>query len=292
MISSDSLSVWNADHPLPSFMDHALTINDIPSLSPPNMANYTSGPLPNMLPDYVLINDTADFWPQSHSNGESESGSSSRGQIGDSPLSDGSAEGPQFPSTTSSSISLPWPVSVVLCPGDSTNIDWDRCENASVSFSKLLEKCSELDRSADMLQEQDHHHQRTTITHHHLPPILRAIDALCELFAASIDEHPAPCRKASLDPALLALVIAANFKILQVCSLLVSISVSETQTPHVQLLLKRIGFNLMQTKIALAFMKEQEMTSPSVFQTALDQAARIHRQILVMTKDNDGLSLS
>lgn len=60
---------------------------------------------------------------------------------------------------------------------------------------------------------------------------------------------------------------------------------------HVQLLLKCVNFNLMRAKIALAFMKEQEMTSPSVFQTALDQTARIHRQILLMMEDKDGLSL-
>ena len=149
-----------------------------------------------------------------------------------------------------------------------------------MSFATLLEKCSELDCAAKMLKERD---QRTGI-HLHLPPILRAIDALCDLCAVFIHEHPAPCPKEYLDPAILALVIAANFKVLEVCALLVSLSVSNVQRPHDQLLLKSIDFNLMQTKIALVAMKEQEMTSPSVFQTALDQRVRIHQQIVVMTE--------
>lgn len=131
-----------------------------------------------------------------------------------------------------------------------------------------------------MLKDQD---QRAALAQH-LVLILRAIDALCDVCAAFVSEHPPPCSKSLLDPAILALVIAANFKVLEVCGLLVSITVSEMQRPQDQLLLKRIDFSLMQTQIALTAMKEQEMTSPLVFQTALDQAACIHRQIIVMTE--------
>jgi hypothetical protein len=116
-----------------------------------------------------------------------------------------------------------------------------------------------------MLKELD---QRSALAQH-LVLILRAIEALCDLCAAFVSENPPSCPKKSLDPALLALVIAANFKVLEVCGLLVSITVSNMQRPHDQLLLKRIDFNLMQTRIALTSMKEQEMTSPLVFRQRL-----------------------
>lgn len=223
---SDNVSAWNAGQILLSLMDHVLTVNDISSLCSPEIAGFTG----DMFPDYVLIDDTAGFWPQSHSNCGSDSGSSSWGREGGDPL-----EGHRFPNTTSGSISPPWPVSVA-CPGDSTSH-----ENSSVSFARLLEKCSELEQSAGMLNERD----QSTINH--IAPIPHAIDALCDPCATFIDNHSAPCRKEPLDPALLALAIAANFKILQVCGLLVSISTSDAQRPHTQMPLKRIGFNLMQT---------------------------------------------
>ncbi|KAJ5551248.1 hypothetical protein N7461_005946 [Penicillium sp. DV-2018c] len=146
--------------------------------------------------------------------------------------------------------------------GDTRSVDWDRWDQMSVSFATLIRKCGELDQAADMLNSE-------------------GARPAC---AAFVSENPPPCPKESLDPALLALVIAANFKVLEVCGLLVSITVSDMQRPHDQLLLKRIDFNLMQTKITLTSMKEQEMTSPLVFQTALDQAACIHRQVMAMTE--------
>lgn len=163
---------------------------------------------------------------------------------------------------------------------DGRSVDWDRWDQASVSFATLLEKCSEPDQAVCTLKDRD---QRSALTQH-LVLILRAIGALCDLCAKFVGEHPPPCAKKFLNPALLMLVIAANFKVLEVCGLLVSITVSDMQRPHDQLLLKRIDFNLMQTKIALTSMKEQEMTSPLIFQAALDQAACIHRQIMVMTE--------
>lgn len=169
----------------------------------------------------------------------------------------------------------PWPGSFSRYE-DGRSVDWDRWDQASVSFATLLEKCSELDQAVCMLKGRD---QRSALTQH-LVLILRAIDALCDLCAKFVGEHPPPCAKKSLDPALLMLVIAANFKVLEVCGLLVSITVSDMQRPHHQLLLKRIDFNLMQTKIALTSMKEQEVTSPLIF-----QAACVHQQIMVMTEE-------
>lgn len=37
-------------------------------------------------------------------------------------------------------------------------------------------------------------------------------------------------------------------------------------------------------------MEQREMTSSSAFQKALDRAARIHRQILVMTEDKSSFT--
>lgn len=149
-----------------------------------------------------------------------------------------------------------------------------------MSFPILLENCSELDRAAKMLKERG---QRTGI-HFHLPHILHAIDALCDLCTAFVYEDPAPCPKELLDPVILALVIAANFKVLVVCAVLVSLRFSDVQRPHDQLLLKLIDFNLTQTKIALLAMKGQEMVSPSVFQIPLDHGVRIHQQVVLMTE--------
>lgn len=80
------------------------------------------------------------------------------------------------------------------------------------------------------------------------------------------------------------LMIAAKFKVVEVCGLLVSIIVSDMQRTHDQLLLKRIDFNLMQTQIALTSMKEQEMSSPLILEGELAQAACVHRQIMAMTE--------
>lgn len=120
--------------------------------------------------------------------------------------------------------------------GDSERVVRDRWKHSSVSFATPLEKCSKLDCATKVLRERD----RRTGIHIHLPPILRAIDALCDQCAVFIHDHAAPCPKESLDPAVLALVIAANFKVLEVCALLVSLSVSNVQRPHDQLLLERI----------------------------------------------------
>lgn len=263
--------VWHATSALPSFMSNALPTSDV-SL-PVNLPTFTSAPLshPPTPPDYLLANDNIGFRPQSQSNGNSESGSSCgplRGSLSDASVA-----------SLYSRIYAPLPGSFSRYE-DGRSVDWNRWDQASVSFATLLEKCSELDQAVYMLKDRD---QRSALTQH-LVLILRAIDALCDLCAAFVGEHPPPCAKKSLDPALLMLVIAANFKVLEVCGLLVSITVSDMQRPHDQLLLKRIDFNLMQTKIALTSMKEQEMTSPLVFQAALDQAACVHRQIMVMTE--------
>ncbi|KAJ5358485.1 uncharacterized protein N7496_010898 [Penicillium cataractarum] len=227
-----------------------------------------------MLPDYFSMDESIGVRAISQSTDPSDSSLSSPARVV-SPLVHGH-EGSRFPRI----VSPMWPEMSVPQAGDTESVGLDRWKNSSVSFATLLEKCSELDCASKVLKERD---QRTGI-HLHLPPILRAIDALCDQCAAFIHEHPAPCPKESLDPAVLALVIAANFKVLEVCALLVSLSVSNVQRPHDQLLLKRIDFNLTQTKIALVAMKEQEMTSPSVFQTALDQGVRIHQQIVLMTE--------
>jgi hypothetical protein len=87
-----------------------------------------------------------------------------------------------------------------------------------------------------------------------------------------------------LGPVILALVTAANFKVLVVCAVLVSLRRSDVRRPHDQLLLKLIDFNRTETKIALVAIKGQEMVSPSVFQTPLDQGVRIHQQIVLMTE--------
>ncbi|OQE32991.1 hypothetical protein PENFLA_c001G01722 [Penicillium flavigenum] len=262
---------WHTTSTLPSFMNNALPTSDV-SL-PADLQTFTSAPLsdPTIIPDYFSTNDNVRFQPQPQSNGNSESGLSCGPLTGS--LSDSSGAS-LFPR-----IYPPWPGSFPRY-GDTRSVDWDWWDQASVSFATLLEKCGELDQAADMLKGID---QRSALAQH-LVLILRAIDALCDLCAAFVSENPPPCPKKSLDPALLALVIAANFKVLEVCGLLVSITVSDMQRPHDQLLLKRIDFNLMQTKIALTSMKEQEMTSPLVFQTALDQAACIHRKIMAMTE--------
>ncbi|THC99475.1 hypothetical protein EYZ11_001024 [Aspergillus tanneri] len=262
-------NVWQANTALSS-LNNALTASDL-TLLPPDLQNFCRAPLSHSstLHDCLPVSDSL-VRSQPHNNCSSESDPSSDWLAGS--LSDGSIRA-RFPS-----ISPLWPGSVPNS-GDSRR-GGDSWENSSVSFAALLEKCSELDQAADILKDRE----QWTAINHHLIPVLRAIDALCDLCAAFIAEHPTPCSKELLDSALVALVIAANFKILEVCGLLVSISVSDVQRPHDQLLLKRIDFNLTQTKIALTSMKEQEMTSRSVFQTALDQAARIHQQIMVMTE--------
>ncbi|KAJ6184267.1 hypothetical protein N7519_005568 [Penicillium mononematosum] len=236
---------WHTTSTLPSFMNNALPTSDV-SL-PADLQTFTSAPSshPTIIPDYFSTNDNVGFQPQPQSNGNSESGLSC---------------GPLTGSLSDSSGASLFPRIYPLGQGHSRVMGTPEASTGTGGIKP-----------------------RSPLTQH-LVLILRAIDVLCDLCAAFVSENPPPCPKKSLDPALLALVIAANFKVLEVCGLLVSITVSDMQRPHDQLLLKRIDFNLMQTKIALTSMKEREMTSPLVFQTALDQAACIHRQIMAMTE--------
>ncbi|KAL4971256.1 hypothetical protein BDW66DRAFT_155834 [Aspergillus desertorum] len=251
------------------------TTSEVPSL-PGDTTRFYNASLPHALdlPDYVLANEAINFQRHAPSNISSDSEASGAWLAG--PLPDTSSARCRVPS-----ISPPWPGYSPLSADERSGSDRDSWGSASVSFATLLERCTDLDRAADVLKERDNLQHMAVDELHRLASVFRAIDVLCELCASFIAEHPVPCPKESLDPALLALIIAVNFKVLEVCGMLVSIGINGVQKPHDQLLLKRIDFTLTQTKISVTTMKEREMTSPSVFQTALDQAARLHQQIVM-----------